>query len=370
MRGVGVAVEELDPALRRRARDLPVDIIADHDAAHRHGAVGEALGHCDEIRHDPEGLCREGLSGAAEAGDHLVEDQQDPVPVADLAESLQVPPGRDQDSGRAGDRLDEARRDGVAPVEFGEALEILSEIFAMLALPRREAVLLEPGVAHVRDSRQAGAEALAVLHHPAQRDAADVDPVVAALAAHEALALPLTAGAVVEQSDLHGGVDRLGAGIRKEDAVQVAGCDVAQHARQLEGAGMAVLEGRPEIERPVLARDGVDDLGAAVAEGAAEQARTAVQQPVPAIVPEVHSLGPHQQPGILLEEPVRGERYPVVIEIRHCVRPVVLCWFLEHPLRRWCQRAPASIPIAAPPARRRSAAAKPSLTVSRIQFTK
>jgi hypothetical protein len=44
----------------------------------------------DQVRRDAEGLRGEGLAGAAEAGDDLVEDQQDAVPVADLAQALQV----------------------------------------------------------------------------------------------------------------------------------------------------------------------------------------------------------------------------------------------------------------------------------------
>jgi hypothetical protein len=220
----------------------------------------------------------------------------------------QVAAGWHQDAGRAGDGLDEAGRNGVAPVEIGEPLQIVGELSTVHALARREAVLLKPGVPQVHDPRQSGAEALAVLHHPAERDAADVDAVVAALTAHEALALPLAAGAVVEQSDLHGRIDGFGAGVREEESVQVARRDVGEHARQLEGARMAVLERGPEIERPVLARDGVEDLAAAVPEGAAEETGTAVQQTVPSIIPEVHPLGPHQQPG-----PFRPARCPVLV---------------------------------------------------------
>ena len=66
------------------------------------------------------------------------------------------------------------------------------------------------GVANVIDARQQrGAEYLAVARNTAHRHAAEVDPVVAPLAADEAGALPLAAGAVIGQGDLECGVGRL-----------------------------------------------------------------------------------------------------------------------------------------------------------------
>src|SRR3546814_20728541 len=54
-------------------------------------------------------LGREARAEAAEAGDHLVEDQQDAMAVADLAQPLQIALRRYQNAGRTGDRLADHR---------------------------------------------------------------------------------------------------------------------------------------------------------------------------------------------------------------------------------------------------------------------
>ncbi len=56
-----------------------VDALAHHHARHRHRAVGDALGEGDHVGDDAVALGGEGVAEAAEAGDDLVEDQQDAV---------------------------------------------------------------------------------------------------------------------------------------------------------------------------------------------------------------------------------------------------------------------------------------------------
>ena len=50
-----------------------------------------------QVGHDVPVVDREPPAGAAEAGHHLVGDQQDAVAVADLAHALEVAVGRDED---------------------------------------------------------------------------------------------------------------------------------------------------------------------------------------------------------------------------------------------------------------------------------
>ena len=83
MRRIGVAVEELD-AFRALHEGL-VDGVAHEHGAHRHAAVGQPLGEGDDVGRDAKLLRGEWRTGAAEASDHLIENQQDPVAVADLA---------------------------------------------------------------------------------------------------------------------------------------------------------------------------------------------------------------------------------------------------------------------------------------------
>ena len=81
MRRIGVAVEQLDDVLRAVHEGVVDAFVRDH-AAHRRRAVGDALGERDHVRRHAVALGREGVAETAEAGDDLVEDQQDAVLVA------------------------------------------------------------------------------------------------------------------------------------------------------------------------------------------------------------------------------------------------------------------------------------------------
>ncbi len=71
-------------------RDGIDDALVDQDAADRRVAAAEALGHGEEVgRHAVLGAGIH-MTGAAHADNDLVEDQQDAVTVADLAQALQV----------------------------------------------------------------------------------------------------------------------------------------------------------------------------------------------------------------------------------------------------------------------------------------
>ena len=220
----------------------------DRHRAHRLRAVGEALGHRHDVRRHAEALRGERLPGATEAADHLVEHEQDAVRVADLAQALQVALGRHEAAGRAGDRLDEARGDVLGAVEVHEAREVFGELDAVRAFAPREEVLLEVRVPHVRDAGQPGSEFAAVVDEARQRDAAEVDAVVGALARDEHVAAALTARLVVGERDLHRGVDRLRAGVGEEDPVEVARRQLGDARRELELLRMPAQERRHEVE--------------------------------------------------------------------------------------------------------------------------
>ena len=78
------------------------------------------------------------------------------------------------------------------------------------------------GVRQVIHAGQQAAEDLAVGDDAADRDAAEADAVIAALAADQPRARALAASAVVGERDLQRGIDRLGAGVGEEDVVEVA----------------------------------------------------------------------------------------------------------------------------------------------------
>ena len=66
------------------------DRLAHRDPAERDVAGVDALGEGQQVGHDPVELAGEPAAGAAEAGHHLVGDQQDAVPVAQLAHPGEV----------------------------------------------------------------------------------------------------------------------------------------------------------------------------------------------------------------------------------------------------------------------------------------
>ena len=81
---------------------------ADH-RRERRVAAAQPLGDAEHVGRHAERLGGEHLAGAADAGDDLVEDQQDVVPVADLAQDRQVLLGRVDDAAGVADRLDHDR---------------------------------------------------------------------------------------------------------------------------------------------------------------------------------------------------------------------------------------------------------------------
>ena len=118
-RGDAGRARERMAAVRQAAREVPRarplrDRLAHDHRAERDVARVDALGDRQDVRHDVPVVDREPLAGAAEAGHHLVADQQDPVPVARLADRLQVAVGRDDHAVRAGDRLEDHGRDRLA----------------------------------------------------------------------------------------------------------------------------------------------------------------------------------------------------------------------------------------------------------------
>ena len=166
-----------------------------HDhAAHRHGARGDALGEGDHVGDDAVALGREGVAETAEAGDDLVEDQQDAVLVADRAQPLQIALRRRQHAGRARHRLDDHRGDRRRVVQRDDALELVGEMRAPFRLALAEGLLLAIiGRRQMIDAGEQRAEELAVGDDAADRDAAEADAVIAALAADQARAPGLAA---------------------------------------------------------------------------------------------------------------------------------------------------------------------------------
>ena len=108
--------------------------------AHWDGGVREAFGHGDDVGCDPETLGGEGRAQTAKAGDHLVEDEEDAVGVADRPQTFEIALGWDQHPGGPGHRLDDHRGDGRGVVQTDDVLQGVSELGALLGLAAAKAV--------------------------------------------------------------------------------------------------------------------------------------------------------------------------------------------------------------------------------------
>jgi hypothetical protein len=161
-------VEQLDGGFRSGVGDRLVDLVACRDRAHRDRAVGEGLGHGDDVGHDREGVGGEGRTQPSETGDHLVEDEQDAMAVADRAEPLQIALRRDQRTGRTCDRFDKDRRYCSAAIGIAVTLQVVGEFSAMLRLAADEGLVGIPGVAQHDDIGHHHRKGFAVSHHARQ----------------------------------------------------------------------------------------------------------------------------------------------------------------------------------------------------------
>ena len=179
------------------------------------------------------------------------------------------------------------------------------------------------GVRQVVDAGQERAEHLAVGDDAADRDAAEIDAVIAALAPDQPEPRALALGAVIGERDLQRGVDRFRPRIGEEHMVHALGRDVDQPVGQFEHDRMAHLECRRVIELRRLLLDRLGDLGPAVAGIDAPEPGCAVEDLAPVARRVVHVLGGDQHARRLLELTVRRERHPERAEIvRRNVEPV------------------------------------------------
>ena len=231
--------------------------------------------------------------------------------VADVAQAPQIALGRQQHAGGASDRLDDHCRDGRGIVQRDESLQVVGQFRAVLRHPAREGVARQVmGVADMVGAGQQRPEALAVADNAADRDAAEVDAVVAALAADQPGSRSVAAGTVVADRHLECRLDGFGARIGEEDLVESVGGELYESFRQLEGLRVPHVEGRREIHFGGLLCNRLHDARPGVAGVDAPQPGDAVEDLAALGRPVVHARGLGKHPRVLLELPVGRERHP------------------------------------------------------------
>ena len=127
------------------------------DAAERYVRGRHAFRKREDVGRYAEALRGERGAGASEAGHHLVEDQQNAVPVADLAHARQIAVRIEHDAVRADDRFDQQRRDAVAAFVHDDIFEVRDraiDFFGGVARVKRTAIRKRRKEAH--DAGHAG----------------------------------------------------------------------------------------------------------------------------------------------------------------------------------------------------------------------
>src|SRR6478609_3710124 len=160
------------------------------------------------------------------------------------------------------------------------------------------------GVAKMIDTAQQRAEHLAVIGDAADRSPAEIDAVIAALAADQAHLGAVSIGTVISERDLERGLDRLRAGVGEEHLVKAGRRDINQLRGAFERAWMTHLEGPGEIELADLLAHRLDDLRSAMAGVDAPQSRRAVEHAPPVIGRVARALRADDQARSLLIFPV------------------------------------------------------------------
>ena len=89
-----------------------VNMLAHQHRTHRYGSIGQPFGERHDIGDDAEAFGGEAVTEAAEAGDDLIEYQQNAVLIADFAQALEIALGRQNDAGRTSHRFDDHSGNG------------------------------------------------------------------------------------------------------------------------------------------------------------------------------------------------------------------------------------------------------------------
>ena len=259
--------------------DGPVDLLVEDHRRDRQVRRRELLGDAHDVGPDAEGLAREAVAGAEEAGDDLVGDHQHVVLLEHRLDLLEVGPRRNDRAARGrapGSATKAATVSGPSARMSCSSSSARRLANASLALAgvRVPVPVVAAGVEDVRDRQ---VEALVHRGQARERARRHRDAVVAVLAGDDLLLLRLAAGVVVVPHELAHVVVGLGARVREPHPRHRHRSGVEQPLRKVDGGqGRALEEGVVGRELAHLRDRGLDQALVAEPERRAPQPRHAL----------------------------------------------------------------------------------------------
>ncbi len=241
--------------------------------------------------------------------------------VADLAQPFEVARWRREAAAGVLDRFDEHRRDGVGPLEQDRLLDAVGgpapehlEVAAVVQC-QMGGRAVRVGVGHLERPGHQRLVRDAQLRHTGDRQRALRRAVVRDRTADHLVLRGLAGQLEVLLGQLPGALDGLSAARGEEDPVEVAGSEVGQPLRQVDGRRVGVGPDREEGQLGRLTRGRLGELAAPVPGLHDEEAGETVQVGTTAGVPDPAALPPHHDRYLraVLVGGVPGEVHPQVV---------------------------------------------------------
>ncbi len=253
-----------------------VDLFAGQHAAQRQIARRGALGEAHEVGGHLVALGSPPMTEPAETADHLVEDEQSAVLIAQRPQTLQVTGLGRVDAGGALERLSD--HCGDAPLVGGKEFLHLGQVVGL----------------GVHDVGQQLAPPFAVGGQPLGGGAAVANPVVGPLTSDDHPSFGLILPRPVQPAELERGLHRPGARIgEKHPGVRHRRAFRQRRAEPLGGVVREHLEGVKRLQRTHLRGDRLCDLESTVAHLAIPQRGHGIDVAVAVVVPHRGALTAH-----------------------------------------------------------------------------
>src|SRR5215211_1912891 len=222
----------------RVRRELLVDLAPHRGRRQREVGAGYALRHRHDVRGNAVVLVAELLAGPAKATDHLVDDKQHAVALADLLDGWQVVLGRDDYPSSGDDRLHYHSSNRLGEFPPDEVLDLASALLSVSLRVYAGRATVEIGGRDVQETGRQRLVAVLALRLTGGRQSSHGLPVIGPITGDELPPTRLAVLLVVLSGYLEGNLVRLRAGVGVEkDIVTLE--PLVQLLAQLDGREVA-----------------------------------------------------------------------------------------------------------------------------------